>query len=703
MDTLSPDIGFVLTTSPPEACAGQKTKMLIDLRLHNQAVSKATLSLPIGTGGQHVVTSENSGYIVSMVATDYLVTPSTFDPFVASSKDPYWTVSAGVRTGESLTFTLTPAHPAGHTTDHLHLELMDVRLNTAVGTAELTLTTYIDDTPSVTKASLHKLASGLKLENFQAVGKLTSERRENAPVMKVWNQRPLRLTWDAQDVKELTLRKGSEPPVTLRPDQRSYPDPLDPDAKPLVLATDTKFTLSATGNTTGTAEKDIYLMVYQPDGEYTDLTVTGDFKIPEQKTIGPLLYPVKEGVEATFTAPSDGYYSFSFSTYRRFLRVFPPVHDSTSPPLFRVTVSGETFTCSFDASNGGSTPLVLFAPAGTKVTLKAPHLTPVDNFSEIPAAAVTWTGPQPDSALPAPAPPHEALPMHTKIPLCVAQDSYGSDHEDMQWRIFSKDDIFEKVGDAVATRTSVWVLKGSDLSLQRFYGVAWLANDTTVKAFARYWAGSGNGSDEISVTIPDSQGVAGIALEMLKPPPPFAAHYVNDGENVILHVERKLNEKGEYEADIHTVQLADDYVKDSPEEEKSVYSLGISYVDGKKVDRVRKCTMESHVKALVKGGSVQWRGNLDTVGIAGTQEAWLELKDFKGANEPVTRTGPVPALPPTGMSFTIPGAPENIVITAESVKVGGVKVDWEGGAGISIISGWTVNKEGIWHDGTKVS
>ncbi|MEW2581217.1 hypothetical protein [Streptomyces syringium] len=701
MNTLSPEIGFVLTTSPPEACAGQKTKVMIDLRLHNRPVSRISIALPVGTGSQHLVAAADTGLIQTILATDYQFTPSTLAPFVPSSKEPFWTIGDGTKSDDNFIFTLTPTHTE-HATDHLHLELVDVHLNSTAGSTALTLTTYIGETPTVTSATLKKIAPGLKLENFQAVGRATAEKKEGAPVTQVWNGKPLRLTWTAQDVKELTLKKGADAPVRLRPDQRSYPDSLDPDATPLTLNTDTKFTISAIGNSNGAqqATQEIYLTVYQADGEYSDLTVTGDLKIPEKKMSEPSIYPIKGGGNFTLTAPGDGYYSLYFSTCRRFLRVFPPVLDRKSTALFNVKVSGPAVNSSFDAGNGIDAPLVLFAPAGTTVTLTAPRLPLVDYFSEIPTAVVTWAGSQPEKALPAPTALHEALPMHPKVTLCVARDSYGSDVTGVKWPFASRDATFMGKNGEEITRTSDWWMAGSVRSLQEFGGVAWLPNETTVKAFVGYRAY--HGSNEYPLEIKDTRGVTGVALEMLKPATPEAPWYPIDDKKIVFHWREVVDDQGVYAGDKHMLEYSDAYDKASPEEEKPIYSVGVSYDDNRKIERTRKCAMVYHVEAAIKGGEVMWRGNGETNGYVGTQDAWLELKNFNGAEVSANRTTSVTPLPSTGSSFKIPGV-GNVVVTPDAVKVDDIKVDWEGEGRISIYPGWTVTKDGIWHDGTKMN
>ncbi|MEU2430403.1 hypothetical protein ABZ611_12960 [Streptomyces sp. NPDC007861] len=386
------DPQLVLTPVPPGPAAGSKVTLRLDFRLHRQPVTQIALSLPVGGEETDLLADENAcrGVKTRLGTDEYTKSDK--------SKAPVWQIDGGKLIGKAWTYTLTPAK--GFKTDHLTLTLADISLNSkpsdknATANAAITASVAIDGQGTKSAAAtILKSGPGLALDNFCATGNRKGEDQNN-PVM-VLAGRPFRLTWTAKDADSFNLAWGTNS-VNLPGSQRSYPpDPADTKVKLAIKeATSFKLTAHNTNTKDPDATKQIFLTVPKPDGEYTDLTVTGKLTpLPPPK---PTTHTYWLNSKLTLTAGSDGYYSINLTTYRRLLGVFPPTPAKYAEPTTITIQSPDHDAVSFTAGNT-ETPLTIFAAKGTVISLAAAVAT-IDDWTRLPQAVVTWTGRQPDSA-----------------------------------------------------------------------------------------------------------------------------------------------------------------------------------------------------------------------------------------------------------------------------------------------------------------
>ncbi|MCX4678567.1 hypothetical protein OG413_25215 [Streptomyces sp. NBC_01433] len=685
----SPDTGFVVTTSPPEPCAGRPATVHVDIRLHHRPVSKITLTLPVGSEKQHLVTVENADLIEPVLGTDYHFTAAAYNPFSPSSNEPYWTVGTPEKTTGRVVFTLTPHHTEQHTTDHLHLDLVDVHLNTVPGSVALTLTTYTGGTPTPTMTTLTKLTPGLKLDNLQATGKATHETRnvdgKDSPVTKVRHDTPILLTWTAQDAKTLTLTRGNGQPISLRADQRAYPDPVDPEAEPLTLTDDTKFTLAATGDGDTSATKDIYLSVYQPDGQYNDLAVTGTLTLPPVPAPTTRRYWLTADLK--FEARTDGYYRVGLFLYSRFYGCFPPAKDMARRIPTRVEVGGASFLC----GNLTSDPLTVFAPAGTVLTVKKPEMDPSSFFfSYFPAVTVTWVGHSAEDSLPAEPVQkiYEVFPAKGKVPLCAAQNASGTDSENPEMLLETPRDSIDYGGYVQIWRTMKTREKVSQT------GVVWRTGPKTAKTVTTV---SGDKRREFDFPMTDEITGMSMKLETItheKVDDPLLHDFTKKGP---FHVHSDNTHPGDrfyYGITWNPSQ----YPADSGIKSQEFHSVHVStasastvfHVNGKTQEKVNTFTPDempaSHPGPAA--GSHKWDDPTLCVAFtksSGTRD--LKLTDLQSSDK---SGGPDPSinLLDTADGFTIPGTDVHIAKDAEYTRP------------IPLVGNWAVTAKGLWEGDT---
>lgn len=489
MNASSPAPEIFLTTNPPEVCASAVLADLkFDLRLHNLPVTKLTLTLPVGNGQEHLVAPGKEGLIQC-----------------TRDMDANWTIEKiPAKTADSLTYTLTARQAGGpHKTDHLHFELIDVHVNTMDGKSKITLTTYTDDASKPTGTAvlaLEKRKSGVLVNNLRATATKSGEHGT-----QVWKDKPIRLTWDAQDVEHLLLKQGSES-IPLHPWQRSYPDPIDPDAKPLKLTKPTNFTIEARGKDNHknpqTANANLFLSVYEPDGDYTDLTVTGNMKVVSHKE-KTRQYWLNEPL--TLTAQDDGYYTITLATFRRLLGVFPP---TVGGKCTRSTIKIQNST--FSVVND-SKPITIFAPKDTKLTITSPPLERINDWTKLTKATIAWAGVEPSTTtLPETTQRYNKFPMAKKIPFYAM--TVDIEHKKNQKVQFVKKAVIT-AGNSTGFAFGLNVSGSIACNYTYKYGQAiWLSNDT--KAGVALFGGanrSGSGINCISESLESKSKITDIA------------------------------------------------------------------------------------------------------------------------------------------------------------------------------------------------
>ncbi|MFE0062924.1 hypothetical protein [Streptomyces sp. NPDC059003] len=699
-----PDTGIVLTTSPPEACAGQQTTLKFDLRLHHQPVTKLTLALPMGTGDASLVTRADADFIQPVLGTDYHFTPSTpvtsTTPFKPSSNEPYWTIGRPEKTADSLIYTLTAHHTETHTTDHLHVEFIGVRFNLAPGRAIITLNAYKGTTPTATTTTLTKRAPGLKIENFRATGRYTTDTKtiagKSTPITKVRNGKPIHLTWTAQDVKMLTLKRGDKS-ENLQPDQRSYPDPLDHNAKPLILTDDTKFTLTAAKGEEA-ATQDLYLTVSQPDGTYTDLTVTGGFSLPV--TPAPTTHQYWLTNDIKFEAKTDGYYQVSLFLYSRFYGCFPPSKDMDRCIPASVEIGGATFLC----NNLESSPLTVFAPAGTVLTVKKPERDPSTFFfSYFPATNVTWIGSAPEKSLPQVSPQkiYEAFPAKGRAPICAAENTTGHINSLSELIWSSKGKCYQNhIGVEVYRETT-------NLKEVKRKGIVWKTAPHAAKAVTEtIWTQheAKNDRKEYEFSMEDEITAMEVRAKPFKLPsasdPVDARHAPAPADFTITHdpIPRIENLDTARQEDLHYFyrlrwNRRSFSTKSSPQQPDEFNDIHVS-TSKKSEARITKAAICENIESVGndRNVGVSWNADNITVLFAGENSAAYTKKTIQLDIEHNVKTSAGDnsvGLPDAASDFTIPGTSVRVSVNSECDKDKPIKV----------IEGWKITSEGLYEGG----
>ncbi|MFF7454699.1 hypothetical protein [Kitasatospora sp. NPDC008115] len=383
-------IQYALTTIPPEVTASTATASSlaeIDLNLTLlQQLSKITVSLTIGAGPSDLVPDQDTARsIAPQVGVD----------------DDAWQASAPDIASDRYTVTLTPTQGKA-ATERLRLTLAKVRLNNTEGSASIEVTAFHGETQQKVARPVVKEKPGFFFDDL-------------APAAgRVAYNTPARLSWKARDIdtsQGFTLKWDKEL-MCLGADARRAVVPH--------LRKPTTFVLTAVDKSTGTSHsRETTVEVLSSDGTFTDLTITGKLTVPTVSTT-PVHHYVLDPTQKplVFPAPADGYYTISFATHYRVLRLLPVLTDPgvTGPHDVQITLTNGAITHTFvrrttggahatkptgqDTASAGK-PVTFFAPAGSTLTLTAQD-TKVAQLWRSAALVldVTWKGGNSDRALP---------------------------------------------------------------------------------------------------------------------------------------------------------------------------------------------------------------------------------------------------------------------------------------------------------------
>ncbi|MGW1077541.1 hypothetical protein [Streptomyces sp. NPDC002537] len=384
---MTENMTLIVTPTPPDPAATSTASLRFDFRLRNRPVTEITLALPIGSKETDLLPDTNKAKLVEAVAgsDERFTPPATKDN--APKTERIWNADPPIITGTSLTYTFKPLK--GHKTDNFTVILSDVTINSTPGTAKPAITIREDTTSTDLPAEVKKSNDTFDVGNFWVTGDSTT----------VTVGTPVNLTWTANNATSFSLALGDgKGALTLPGSQRAYPDPQTPDAPPFTIDSNRTLKLTAYGPAPGHTLKEappLNVNVYLGDGEYTDLTVTGELKYPE-KEIETRDYFLNKNLE--ITTPSDGYLTIDMKVYTRLFGCFPATPNPKAPPLratLEITppnVNSMTYTMT---AADDTAPLTLFTPAKTKVKITPPLTTETlalkQYFTSLIRASLTWS------------------------------------------------------------------------------------------------------------------------------------------------------------------------------------------------------------------------------------------------------------------------------------------------------------------------
>ncbi|MEU2433844.1 hypothetical protein ABZ611_30875 [Streptomyces sp. NPDC007861] len=354
----TPQLSAITEPAFLTAGAGDAT---IKISLFKPTANTITVTLPIGNGAPHLIATGKAAQIGETELTD----------------DSGWTLSHPQPTTDTYTCTLT-----GTTTpEFLLLTLRHVPVNNTPGTVTIKATGGIEG-----ECTVLKYPDQFTLENFTAYP------------TTIKNGGDVNLSWNASKAKSLNLKYGTRQ-ETVTGAKRTITGIHEPTTFLLEAATEGDLTAALTTN----------VQVTEPDLTFHNLTTKKLILTKKPVTTTRTRYL---DAPLTLTAPADGYFTVKLSAYTRLLGYFPPVLDKTNSKLLHTIKLSDTHgASSFVTQPNPDHPTTFFTPAGTALTI-TPNKA-IDFFTTLTSATVTWTGSNPESALPF---SHDTREIHTAHP-----------------------------------------------------------------------------------------------------------------------------------------------------------------------------------------------------------------------------------------------------------------------------------------------